>query len=78
MGALHYSVAMTQGLLKKAKLTILKTVFVPVLIYGHEFWAMTVRVRSQVQASEIRFLQRIEKVTLLTVTRCVDLRFENL
>ena len=49
---------------KKAKLSIFKTVFVPILTYGHESWVMTKRVRSQVQASEMRFLQRIEGVTL--------------
>ena len=62
--ALHYSVVMKRELSKKAKLSILKTVFVPILTYGHESWVMTKRVRSQVRESEMRFLQRIEEVTL--------------
>ena len=62
MRALHYSVVMKRKLSKKAKLSIFKTVFVPILTYGHEFWVMTERVRSQVQASEMRFLRRIEGV----------------
>ena len=53
---------MKRELSKKAKLSIFKTVFVPILTYGHESWVMTERVRSQVQASEMRFLQRIEGV----------------
>ena len=56
MRALHYSVVMKRELSKKAKLSIFKTVFVPSLTYGHEFWVMTETVRSQVQASEMRFL----------------------
>ena len=37
---------------------------------------MTERMRSQVQASEMRFLRRIEGVTLFN--KCEALRFENL
>ena len=75
--ALHYWVVMKRELSKKAKLSIFKAVFVPILTYGHASWVMTKRVRSQVQASEMRFLRRIEGVTLC-LTRCVALRFENL
>ena len=64
MRALHYSVVMKRELSKKAKLSIFKAVFVPFLINGHESWVMIKRVRSQVQASEMRFLRRIEGVTL--------------
>ena len=55
---------MKRELSKKAKLSIFKTVFVSILIYGHESWVMTERVPSQVQASKLRFLRRIEGVTL--------------
>ena len=67
MQALHYSVVMKRELSKKVKLSVFKTVFVPILTYGHESWVMTERMRSQTQASEMRFLRRIEGV-----------RFENL
>ena len=66
---LHYSVAMKPNLSKKAKLSIFKTVFVSILTYGHESWVMTERMRSQVQASEMRFLRRIEIVTLSNKVR---------
>ena len=49
MRALHNSVAMKRELSKKAKLSIFKAVFVPILTYGHEYWKMTERVRSLVQ-----------------------------
>ena len=55
MRALHYSVVMKRELSKKAKLSIFKALFVPSLSYGHESWVMTEIMRSQVQASEMRF-----------------------
>ena len=48
----------------KAALSIFKTAIVPILTYGHESWVIIKGVRSQVQASEMNFLQRIEGVTL--------------
>ena len=56
MRALHYSVVMKRELSKKAKLSIFKAVFVPILTYGHESWVMKERMQSQVQASEMNFL----------------------
>ena len=62
--ALRYSVVIKRELSKKAKLSIFKTAIVPILTCAHESWVITKRVRSQVQASEMNFLQRIEEVTL--------------
>ena len=69
MRALHYSVVMKQELSKKAKLSIFKTVFVPILTYGHGSWVMTERVLSPVQAFEMSFLRKIKKVTLLVFNK---------
>ena len=74
MRALHYSVVMKRELSKKAKVSIFKAVFVPILTYGHESWVMTERMRSQVQASEMRFLRRIEGVTLFNKVRSSEIR----
>ena len=74
MRALHYSVVMKRELSKKAKVSIFKTVFVPILTYGHEFLVMTKRMRSRVQASEMRFLRRIEGVTLFNEVRSFEIR----
>ena len=65
---------MKRELLKKAKLSVFKTVFVPILTYGHESWVMIERVQSQVQASEMRFLQIIEEVTLFDKVRSFEIR----
>ena len=74
MRALHYAVVMKRELTKKAKLSVFKAVFVPILTYGHESWVMTEWMRSQVQASEMRFLRRIEGVTLFKKVRSSEIR----
>ena len=71
---MRYSVVVKQELSKKARLSIFKAVFVSILTYGHEFCVMTERVRSQVQASEIRFLRRMEGVTLFKEVRGSEIR----
>ena len=74
MRALDYSVVMKRELSKKAKLSIFKAVFVPILTYGHESWVMTEIVRSQVQESDMRFLGRSEGVTLFNKVRSSEIR----
>ena len=74
MRASHFSIVMKRELSKKGKLSIFKAVFAPILTYGHESWAMTKRMRSQVQASEMRFLRKIERVTLFNKVRSSEIR----
>ena len=76
--ALHYSVVMNKSCRKQLSQKDLnfRNSFVPILTYGHESWVMTQRVRPQVQVFIMRFLRRIEEVTLFN--KCVALRFENL
>ena len=74
MRALHYSVAMKRELLKKEKLLIFKAVFVPILTYGHESSVITKKMRSQAQASEMRFLRKIEGITLFNKVRSSEIR----
>jgi len=74
MRALQYSVVMKRELSKKAKLSVFRTVFVSILTYGHQSWVMTERIQSQVQASEMRFLRRIEGVTLFNKVRSSEIR----
>ena len=74
MRALYYSVVMKRELSKNAKLSISKAVFVPILTCSHESWIMTERMRSQVQASEMRFLRRIKEVTLFNKVRSSEIR----
>ena len=74
MRASHFSVVMKREFSKKSKLSVIETVFVPILTYGHESWVMTERVRSQVQASEMSFLRRIEGVTRFNKERSFEIR----
>ena len=69
MRALHDLVVTKRELSKKAKLSIFKTVIVPILTYVHESWIITERVRSQLPASEIRFLRIIKGGTLFNMVR---------
>ena len=41
---------------------------------GHESWVMTERVQSQVQASEMSFLRRIEGVALFNKVRSSEIK----
>jgi len=45
------------------KLSVFKSVFVPILTYGHESWAMTERILTLVQGPEMGFLRRLHGVT---------------
>ena len=48
MCQLYQSVVLKQELRTKAKLFVFRSVFVPILTYGHECWVMTERLRSRI------------------------------
>ena len=76
MRALHYLVVVKRELSKKAKLSVFKAVFVPILTYGHESLVMTERMRSHVQASEMWFFPRNRRNygTLFNKVRSSEIR----
>jgi len=55
------------------QLSVFKLVFAPILTYGHDPWVMTERVRSQVQAAEMGFSQKVHGVTF--ATKCAAVEF---
>ena len=55
-------------------LSISKTVFVLILSHGHDSWMITKSMRLLVQASEMRFLRRIKRVTLFNKVRSSEVR----
>uniref|UniRef100_A0A3B3BLN8 Reverse transcriptase domain-containing protein n=2 Tax=Oryzias melastigma TaxID=30732 RepID=A0A3B3BLN8_ORYME len=59
MRSLYRSVVVKRELSQKAKLSIYRSIFVPVLTYGHELWVVTERTRSRLQAAEMSFLRRV-------------------
>ena len=76
MGVSHHSVVLKRELSKKAYISVFKSIFVPIFIYNHGPWVMTEKVRSQMQASEMRFLQKLKKLRCLR--NFVKLQLENL
>ena len=70
------SVVMKQELCTRAKLSVFRSIFVPILTYGHEYLVMTERVRSRVQAAEMSFCEKSEAYPYLT--RLKALTFVNL
>ena len=51
------SVVTKRELSDAAKLSVFKSIFVPILTCGHESWVMTERILTQVQAPKIGFLE---------------------
>ena len=51
-----------------------KSIFLSILTYGHESWVKTERVQSQMQASEMRFLQKIKGLTMFDKHRNTAIR----
>ena len=45
MRTLHHSVVLKRELLRKAKLSVFKSIFVPIFTHGHESWIKTEKVR---------------------------------
>ena len=56
MRALCQSVIVKTELSRKAKLSLYQAFFAPTLTYGHHIWAVTERMKLQVQVAEITFL----------------------
>jgi len=66
------SVVTKRKLSNTAKLSVVKSVFVPILTYGHEFYVMTERALSQMQLEEI-FLQSVRGMTLRDKVRSCEI-----
>ena len=74
MRQLYQLVVLIRELFTNAKLSVFKSFFVPILTYGHEFWAVTKRVKSRVQTAEMGFLQKVRVLSLLEKVKCTDIR----
>ena len=72
MRALHYLVVMNREFVKRGKALSFQNIFVPILT--NESWVMTERMRSYVKAFEMRFLRKIQGVTLFNKVRSFYVR----
>jgi hypothetical protein len=59
---------------KKAKVTMYKTYYTPIVTYGAEVWNITEREWSRVQAGEMKFIRGIKGKTRLDRMRNEELR----
>ena len=71
---LHRYVVLKRELCTGEKLSIFRSVYVPILTYGRERWIMNEKVRSRVQAAEMEFSRRISELTLLNKVKSADIR----
>ncbi|XP_061894160.1 solute carrier family 25 member 55a isoform X1 [Entelurus aequoreus] len=76
MRTLYRSVVVKKELSRKAKLSIYRSIYVPILTYGHELWVMTERTRSRVQAAQMSFLRRVVGLSLRDRVRSSAIRGE--
>ena len=74
MHQLHRSMVLKQKLCIRAKPSIFRSVYVPILTYGHECWITNEKVGSRVQAAEMEFLRRISGLTLFDKVKSADIR----
>jgi hypothetical protein len=72
--ALYGSVVVKRELSHHTKLAVYKAIYVPILTYGHERWAMTERLRSRLQAAEMSFVRRAAGFTLWDRVRSSSIR----
>ena len=74
MRLLHRSEVLKRQLCSWAKLSIFRSVYVPILTYDHECWIMNEKMKSRVPAAETGFLRRISGLTLLNKVKSADTR----
>ena len=72
--SLYRSVVTKKEVSRRTKMAIFNAVYRPTLIYGHEQWVMTERIRSRIRAAEIRFLRRAAGLTLRDRIRSSSIR----
>uniref|UniRef100_A0A8C6M4A0 Reverse transcriptase domain-containing protein n=1 Tax=Nothobranchius furzeri TaxID=105023 RepID=A0A8C6M4A0_NOTFU len=74
MRTLSRSVVGKRELSQKARLSIYRSIYVPILTYGHELWVMTESTRSRIKAVEMSFLRRVAGLSLRDRVRSSDIR----
>ncbi|CAH2003424.1 unnamed protein product [Acanthoscelides obtectus] len=48
---------------RKSKMMVYKTIFIPTLIYGSEGWVLTNRLKSKIQAVDMKFFRKVTRIT---------------
>ncbi|VDP49333.1 unnamed protein product [Soboliphyme baturini] len=58
----------------KTKLSIFKSILIPILTYGHESWTITEKLRTRVRAAEMGFLGRVAGLSRLDMVENSDIQ----
>ncbi len=69
----YRTVVIKRELSQKGKLLIDQSIYVLTLTYGHELWVVTKRMKSWIQAAEMRFLRRVAGLSLRDTVRSSDM-----
>ena len=57
----------------KAKLLIHMTIMRPILLYGHESWILTKKLKSKITAADMKVLRLVKGVTRIDIIRNADI-----
>ena len=74
MRQLYRSVVLKRENAQKQSFLFFRSVFVPILTYGHKCWVMTERVRSRVQTAEMLNLRKVRGLSLLDKIKNTNIR----
>ena len=74
LGGMSETVLRRMELSKKTKLKVMNATLLPMLVYGCEVWNLSKQQESQVQATQMRVLRRIEGVSKVDSVRNEDIR----
>ena len=58
---------------KKAKLLIRMTILRPILLYGHESWILTKKLKSKITAADMKVLRLVNEITRRDTVRNADI-----
>ena len=72
--SLYQSVVTKKEVSRRTKMAIFKELYRPTLIYGHEQWVMTEKIRSRIRAAEMRFLRTTTDLTVRDRIRSSTIR----
>ena len=74
IGGMNNIVLRMKELSQSTKMKVVNATVMPVLVYGCEMWSLTKKQQSEVQATQMGVIRRIEVVNRLDRVRNVDIR----